>query len=581
MGEMFNKKFIIAALLAFLIVIGWDYFFLKDIREAEAVVVAKNAKVSSLISQNGTSSFVSGNQTSSSKLSSFPRIDISNSSISGSFSLQAGRIDDISLLHYKETLDKDSQNIHMFNKKGTYRAYFFESGWLSSSNIDLPDGETLWSLEKSSATSLTPKTPVNLFWKNSQGITFKKTISIDDSYMISIKDVVINNSGNDLTINPFSLIVRHGDPMVEDMFISHEGYVGYVGKSLERLDYKDVLKENYDFNTTGGYVGFTDKYWLAAIVIDKDESALARYISYKDSQKIDNFQVDAMGTDIKLANGEQVESISRVFVGPKEYKTLNEYDNMYNIGKFNDTIDFGWFFFFTKPMIQFLLFIQSIIGNFGFSILVFTVIIRAVILPIAYKSYVSMAKMKELQPKMKELKELYKGDMQKYNKEIANLYKKEKVNPLSGCLPLLLQIPIFFSIYKVIFISIEMRQAPFIGWVQDMSVMDPSNLFTLFGLIPITLPVFLHIGAWPIFMGVTMFFQQKLSNTQSLEPMQQKIMNMMPFVLVIVLGSFPVGLVIYWTWSNIISIIQQLIINKKVHNEFGLKNLRKKKVQAK
>ena len=576
MGEIFNKKFIIAALLAFLIVIFWDYFFLKDIRESEADSLANKATISSSNSQTATSVVVG---TSANNSYNFPRIEISNSSISGSLSLQAARIDDVSLLHYKETLDKNSQNIHLFNKKGTDKAYFFESGWLSSSKVDLPDSDTIWSLEKGSATKLTPETPVSLFWKNSKGITFKKIISIDELYMITVKDIVINNSGDELSINPFSLIVRHGDPEVEDMFISHEGFVGYVGESLERVDYSDVLKENYEFNTKGGYLGFTDKYWLSAIVIDKSETALARYISYKDSQKIDNFQVDAMGMDIKLGSGEQVENISRVFVGPKEYKTLNTYDDMYDIGKFNDTIDFGWFFFFTKPMIQFLLFIHSFIGNFGYSILIFTVIIRLVILPIAYKSYVSMAKMKELQPKMKELKELHKGDMQKYNKEIANLYKKEKVNPLSGCLPILLQIPIFFSIYKVIFISIEMRQAPFIGWVQDMSVMDPSNLFTLFGLIPITLPVFLHIGAWPIFMGVTMYFQQKLSNTQSLDPMQQKIMNMMPFVLVIVLGSFPVGLVIYWTWSNIISIFQQLIINKKVHNEFGLR--RKKHTKKK
>ncbi len=575
MSEIFNKKFIIVAILAFLIVISWDYFFLKDIREAEIASKA-NSYTSEVNSKSSLSKDSSEILAISSSYNS-PRINISNSSISGTLSLQAGRIDDISLLHYKETLDKNSQNIHIFSKKGTEDAYFFESGWLSASGIILPDSSSVWLLEKNSSTILTPKSEVNLFWKNSQGFTFKKNISIDDSYMITIKDIVVNNSGKEVTINPFSLIVRHGYPDVQDMFISHEGLVGYVNKSLERIKYGDVKKQTYEFNTKGGYIGFTDKYWLSAIVIDKSENALTRFLSYKDYQKIDNFQVDAMGMDIKLGNGEKFENITRLFVGPKEYNALNKYDDQYSIGKFNDTIDFGWFFFFTKPMIQFLLFIHSFIGNFGYSILIFTVIIRLVILPIAYKSYISMAKMKELQPKMKELKALHKGDMQKYNKEVAALYKKEKVNPLSGCLPILLQIPIFFSIYKVIFISIEMRQAPFIGWVQDMSVMDPTNLLTLFGLIPITLPAFLHIGAWPIFMGITMYFQQKLSTTQALEPMQQKIMNMMPFVLVIVLGSFPVGLVIYWTWSNIISIFQQLIINKKVHNEFGLRRKHKKK----
>lgn len=573
MGEIFNKKFIFAAIIAFLILALWDYFFLKDIREVEEIAKVNSTVNSSSIKPSAVLDTASSNQSSY----NYPRIDISNASVKGSLSLQAGRIDDISLLHYKETLDKDSPNIHIFSKKGADDAYFFESGWLSSSGIVLPDSNSVWTLEKGSATTLSASTPVTLLWKNSQGFTFKKIISIDDYYMITIKDIVINNSGKEVNINPFSLIVRHGDPDVADMFISHEGLIGNLNNSLEKIKYKDIKKETLQFDTRGGYIGFTDKYWLSAIIIDHDEDALTRFLSHKDSKKIFNYQVDAMGLDVKLNSGEKLENTTRVFIGPKEYKILNKYDDEYSIGKFNDTIDFGWFFFFTKPMLQFLLFIHSFVGNFGYSILIFTIIIRAVILPIAYKSYVSMAKMKELQPKMKELKTLYKGDPQKYNKEIASLYKKEKVNPLSGCLPLLLQIPIFFSIYKVIFVSIELRQAPFIGWIKDMSVMDPSNLLNLFGLIPITLPAFLHIGAWPIFMGITMYFQQKLSTTQALEPMQQKIMNMMPFVLVFVLGSFPAGLVIYWTWSNIVSILQQLIINKKVHNEFGLRRKRKPK----
>lgn len=252
-----------------------------------------------------------------------------------------------------------------------------------------------------------------------------------------------------------------------------------------------------------------------------------------------------------------------MFVGPKGYNVIHDFDAKYKIGKFDDTIDFGWFFFFTKPMIKFLLWIYHVVGSFGIAMLIFTIVIRAIILPIAYKSYVSMAKMKELQPKMKALKAMYKDDLQRYNKELMALYKKEQVNPLSGCLPILLQIPIFFSIYKVIFVSIELRHAPFFGWVKDMSAADPTNIFELFGLLPWDAPHFLHIGLWPILMGVSMYFQQKLSATNSLDPLQQKIMNLMPVVLVFVLSAFPVGLVIYWTWSNILSIIQQLIINKK------------------
>ncbi|MDR2008276.1 MAG: membrane protein insertase YidC [Alphaproteobacteria bacterium] len=576
MGDLFNKNFVIAAVIAFLIIVFWDNLFLKDIREQEAASSA--ATTATAVSSGASKQSIVAN-TATTQPQNLPRISISNSSVVGSLSMQAGRIDDISLLHFQETVDKNSPNIHLFNKKGTQNAYFFESGWLSENNITLPTADTIWSLEAGSSNKLTPETPVSLVWKNPQGITFRKHISIDDLYMITVKDEIVNNTKNELTINPFALIVRHGDPQTRDLFISHEGFVGHVGGSLERVKYKDTLSETFKFDTQGGWIGFTDQYWLSALVLDNSKNYTTRFLSYKDSQNINNFQLDSLGKDTKLLGGESFSKITRVFVGPKEYNILSKYDDMYNIGKFTDAIDFGWFFFITKPMMMFLLFLYGFIGNFGYTILVFTIIIRAIILPIAYKSYVSMAKMKELQPKMKELKTLHKGDMQKYNKEVANLYKKEKVNPLSGCLPLFLQIPIFFSIYKVIFISIEMRHAPFIGWIRDMSAMDPSNIFTLFGLIPINMPDFLHIGILPILMGVTMFFQQKLSMSQTLEPMQQRIMNLMPVVLVIVLASFPAGLVIYWIWSNIISIIQQLIINKTVHKEFGLRR-KKNKVKA-
>ncbi len=574
MEQIFNKKFWLASIVAFVLILLWDHFFLKDIREAEAI---KQTLQQQKVNQEASSPKKQAPQVLKSDLLSSARITIANNVIQGSISLQGARIDDILLNNYKETTAVDTDKIRIFNLKTSEKAHFFESGWLSK-DIDVPNANSVWIADEASNV-LSPNNSVTLSWSNSKGLTFKKTLSIDDFYVITITDSVINNSNTDVSLIPFSLIVREGFPNVEDNFISHEGFVGNLNNSLERVDYDDTVGKTYDYSTKGGYVGFTDKYWLSSIILDNETNYSARFLSYKNSYGNENFQTDVIAKEIKIFKNSAIEKTTRVFVGPKEYNLVHFYDEKYEIGKFDDVIDFGWFFFFTKPMIQFLLWIHSFIGNFGVSIMIFTIVIRALILPIAYKSYISMAKMKELQPKMKELKELNKGDMQKYNKEVMALYQKERVNPLSGCLPILLQIPIFFSIYKVIFISIEMRHAPFFGWIKDMSAKDPSNLLNLFGLIPVELPGFLHIGFWPIMMGVTMYFQQKISMSQSLDDIQKKVMNIMPFVLVIILAAFPVGLVIYWTWSNIISIIQQLIINKKVHSAYGLKNPLKRKAK--
>lgn len=568
MSDLFNKNFWIACIAAIVIIILWDTLFLKDAREKklaqkeQQLQTQQNDSISQLKTNNYSlqenNSVAENNIKASSK-----RIKIKNALIEGSLSLNAGRIDDISLLKYKETLAKDSPDVRIFDYKNNPKAYYFESGWVANSNVATPTSYTNW-VNTGKNEKLTPSTPVVLSYAKN-GLVYTKTISMDDQYVITIEDEVKNNSKNDIEIAPYSLILRHSDPNVQDLFISHEGFVGYLGKTLERVDYKDTLTKQYNYDTKGGYLGFTDKYWLAALLIDKNEQVDARFLSFQDAQRVNNYQADIKGLTVKLGTGEKAKTVSRVFVGPKEYKVIKGYNKEYSLGHFEDTIDFGWFFFFTKPMISFLLWIYHSTGNFGLAILIFTIVVRIVILPIAYKSYVSMAKMKELQPKMKSLKDLYASDQPKYHKELMALYKKEKVNPLSGCLPILLQIPIFFSIYKVIFVSIELRHAPFWGWISDMSAKDPTSVLNLFGLIPVTLPDILHIGAWPILMGISMFFQQKLATSQPLDGMQQKIMNFMPVVLVFALANFPAGLVIYWTWSNILSIIQQYIINKRVH----------------
>ncbi len=562
-SSMFSGKFWLAMVMAILLLILWDYFFLKDQREAEniknqEIIKAENKQLKNINIEKKINDLPKREDI----LLKTPRIVINNDVVNGSLSLFDGVIDDISLKKYKNSLEYKSQNVRIFDLQNTQNAYFFKSGWFSESEQKEIFLDGLW---KANALKLTPNNSITLT-SNKNGLIFKKIISIDNSYLITIVDEVINKSNKAISLVPYNYILRHNDPQVEDLFISHEGFVGDVAGTLERIDYKDVLTKSYEYKTSGGFIGFTDKYWLSAIVLSSNEENVS-FSSYKDSLGLNNYKVSSNGSVVRINPNDLYSITTKIFVGPKEYNVIKNYNTALNLSKFDDTIDFGWFFFFTKPMIKFLLWIHSLIGNFGLAILVFTIIIRLAILPIAYKSYVSMAKMKDLQPKMKSLKELYKSDMQRYNKELMDLYKKEQVNPLSGCLPILLQIPIFFSIYKVIFVSIEMRHAPFWGWIHDLSAMDNTNLFTLFGLLPWNTPDLLHIGVWPILMGLTMYIQQKLSTAQTLDKMQQRIMNMMPVFLTVVLAKFPVGLVIYWTWSNVLSIIQQYFINKKVHSD--------------
>ncbi len=567
MEGIFNKNFWLATLFAVVVMLLWDHFFLSKEREKRQLELAKNQISASINETNNSIKPVSTIKSEDNiKVSN---IIIKNDYVFGSLSLQNGRIDNIYLTKYHTDLDVNSPNVHLFVQKGTNDAYYFESGWLGN-NIN---NSYIW---KSTSKELTPQQPVVLT-RVIQGLEFTKTIYLDSKYMIKVVDKVVNTTSKKVDLSPYALITRHGDPDVQEMFINHEGFVGKLNSTLERVKYSDSLSKGYSYTTTGGYLGFTDKYFLSAIILDNNQNYKTRFLSFKDDFRVNNYQLDSQGATKTLAPGDVYESTVSVFVGPKEYNIIKNYEDTYKISNFDDTIDFGWFFFFTKPMIKFLLWIYHTIGSFGIAMLIFTVIIRAVIFPIAFKSYISMAKMRELAPKLKDLKKRYAKDMQSYNKQVMELYKKENVSPISGCLPLLLQIPIFFSIYKVIFISIELRHAPFFGWVHDLSAVDPTNLFNLFGLLPFNTPSFLEIGLWPILMGLSMYFQQKLSGNQALDPVQAKIMNFMPIVLTFVLAKFPVGLVIYWTWNNIISIIQQLVINKMVHKEFLNKKNKKHK----
>ncbi|AUG51830.1 membrane protein insertase YidC [Thalassospira marina] len=492
-------------------------------------------------------------------LASSPRIAIDTPRVKGSIRLVGGLIDDIQLQDYRETEDPQSPLIHVLNPAGSDDAYFGEFGWVAAdgSKVALPGNDTRWQAD---GEKLSADKPVTLSWDNGEGLVFKRTISIDENYMFSVKQSVTNNSGQDVSLYPYGLISRRGLPHTSGYYILHEGPIGVVDGSLKEISYKDLMEEDGTVSekSTGGWVGITDKYWLVALAPANDESLTARF-SHHNANNTDKFQADYLGSQRTIANGETASSESHMFAGAKEYNLLDAYADQYNIKLFDRAIDFGWFWFLTIPFFQILQWINHVIGNFGLSILAFTVLVKAVMFPLANKSYKSMSGMKKLQPKMTQIREQFADDRQRQQQEIMALYKREKINPASGCLPIVVQIPVFFALYKVLFVNIEMRHAPFFGWIQDLSAPDPTTLFNLFGLIDWTPPHMLMIGVWPLIMGITMFLQQKL-NPAPADPTQAKIMMFLPIIFTFMLAKFPAGLVIYWAWNNTLSIIQQRYI---------------------
>jgi YidC/Oxa1 family membrane protein insertase len=416
---------------------------------------------------------------------------------------------------------------------------------------------------------LTADDPVTLTWTNDAGLKFTRTVAVDENYMFTVTQRVENTSGEAVTLHPYALVSRHGTPQTSGFFILHEGPIGVFDDTLKEVDYDELREEGVISQTsTGGWIGITDKYWLAAVIpADQAAPIEARFVHHR-SDNIDIYQTDFMGGGVAIGPGETVESTSRIFAGAKRARLLDHYAQTYNIPHFDRAIDFGWFYFLTKPLFYFLIYIQSYVGNFGIAILVLTVVIKLVFFPLANKSYKAMSQMRRLQPEMLKLRERFGDDKMRLNQEMMALYKREKVNPASGCLPMVIQIPVFFALYKVLFVIIEMRHAPFFGWINDLSAPDPTSIFNLFGLIPIDLPQFLTIGAWPLIMGVTMFLQQRL-NPQPPDPVQARIFMVLPVVFTFMLAHFPAGLVIYWTWNNVLSIIQQWVIMRRTDGAGG------------
>jgi len=598
-----NRNTILAVILSGLVLIGWQYFYNAPQMEKQRAAQQAQSELAKPAPQPGTTTAPATtpqtgaapapsanapatNQPASaapvvgrdSAIASTPRVKIDTPRVTGSISLKGARIDDLSLVQFRETVDPSSPPIVLYSPSGTANPYYAEFGWVpaAGSTIKLPDRDTLWQQEGTG--SLTPSSPLTLKYDNGDGLTFRRTIAIDDRYLFSIKDDVTNVGNAPVTLYPFALISRHGTPQVAGYYILHEGLIGYLGdQGLQEYGYKKIDDAKaVSFKVTNGWLGITDKYWASALLPDTNAQLQARFSSNLVGS-IRTYQTDYLEDPQTIAIGGSASANARLFAGAKEASVvginfplagLGGYNKQLGLNHFDLLIDWGWFYFITKPMFLALDFFYHLVGNFGVSILLVTVLVKLLFFPLANKSYASMAKMKSVQPQLAALKERYPDDKVKQQQEMMEIYKKEKINPIAGCLPVALQIPVFFSLYKVLFVTIEMRHAPFFGWIKDLSAPDPTNLFNLFGLFPFDpthVPLFgyyLVLGVWPIIMGITMWFQMKLNPTPP-DPTQKMIFDWMPLIFTFMLAGFPAGLVIYWAWNNLLSVLQQSFIMRR------------------
>jgi YidC/Oxa1 family membrane protein insertase len=499
-----------------------------------------------------------------------PRLPINAPAVKGSVSLLGARLDDLVLTDYRETLAPDSPLVRLFEPRSDPKPYYVQYGWTAppGSSIKVPGLDALWT---ASDPELTPAHPVTLSWDNGAGLTFQIVLSVDDHYMFTVAQQVKNATGAPVALYPWARIRREYKPDVAGYYVLFEGLLGVVDGTLQETTYAKAISESktnngiaYTATSPGGWAGITDKYWLAALIPDQSLTSTVAF-RHTDANG-DDFQVDYVTQDAKtVPPGGDAAMTTRLFAGAKIVRLLDSYQERYGIPSFDKAVDFGWFYFLTKPIFFALDWLNAVLGNFGLAIMAFTVFVKLLFFPLANYSYRSMSKMKLLAPKMTALRERYKDDPAKLQSEMMTLYRAEKVNPASGCLPMIVQIPVFFSLYKVIFVTIEMRQAPFFGWIHDLSAIDPTNIFTLFGLIPwdpSTISPLLHMGVWPLIMGGTMYLQQKM-NPPPPDPVQAKLFQFMPIVFTFMMARFPAGLIIYWSWNNTLSVAQQWLIQRR------------------
>jgi YidC/Oxa1 family membrane protein insertase len=586
-----NRNVIIAIVLSMAVLFGWQFFVAGPQMEraqqqaqiaseqqaaADAALATPTTpgEAASTPAPTGTRVYADRAEA----LAASQRIAIETDDLSGSINLTGARIDDLRLRQYRETVDADSPIITLLTPAGLPHAYFAEEGWVpvAGSNVAVPTGQTVWTLEGAS-TTLTAETPVTLVWDNGEGLIFRRTISVDEHYLFTISQSIENQTQSDVALYPYARVIRHNTPQVANFFIQHEGPHGVLGdNNLISKKYSDLQNDRQvTLENTTGWLGFSDKYWATSVMPPAGTTLNARF-NWSNAGGYDDYQTSYVETTpVVIAAGATAERQSFLFAGAKEEAVISAYQTEYGFDRFDLLIDWGWLGFITKPMYYLLTFLNSIIGNFGVAVLAVTVIVKAIFFPLANRSYASMAAMRRVQPEMKAIQERLKDDRPAQQQAMMELYKKEKINPLSGCWPILIQIPVFFALYTVIFISLDMRHAPFFGWIQDLAAPDPTNIFTLFGLIPwdpTALPLigsFLHLGIWPVIMGLTMWVQMKL-NPPPPDPTQAMIFNWMPVIFTFMLGTFPAGLVIYWAWNNTLSVTQQWFIMKRHGAEVNL-----------
>ena len=619
-----QKNLILAVALSMMVLLGWQLFFVnpKTKEDQERRKQEQTTQVVPGVSAPGAPGAVPGSaptapgalpvpgipslQTTVTRpqaIAATPRLAIATPSLIGSINLRGGRIDDLSLVKYRDTTAVKSPYVILLSPSHAPEPLYSEFGWLAAqgTTTKLPDHTTDWSIE--SGATLSPTTPVMLRWDNGAGQVFRRRVSIDDKYMFTIEDSVENTGAAAIALNHNASISRQGTPKIEGFYILHEGVVGVAAEKLHEIAYAELLKgvaegrsltKTFE-KTQGSWFGITDKYWAAALIPDAKsivEALITGYNKPSGPTSKESYQINYL-TPVTVAPQASHSVATRLFAGAKEVNTIEAYEKALGIAKFDLMIDWGIFYFITKPMFHVIDWLATMFGNWGFvanfglAILATTVLVKAAFFYLANKSYASMAKMKKLQPEMEKIRERFKDDRARQQQEMMALYKTQKINPMAGCLPIVVQIPVFFALYKVLFISLDMRHAPFYGWIRDLSAPDPTTIFNLFGLLPFdptVVPVvgpFLHVGLWPIIMGATMWFQMQL-NPQQPDPMQQKIFAWMPVMFTFMLAAFPVGLVIYWAWNNILSLMQQYVINKKHGAEIHLwKNMGLESIQKK
>ena len=575
-----NKNLILATVLSFLVILGWfvagPMLFPKWFPEAQQQ--AEGTAPASGTTAEGTGAPAAATATATAPqetatATEAPRLTIDTPMLGGTISTEGARIDDITLKTYRETVDPASPEVHVLSPVGKDFPYYALFRWAPGTGLaeaDVPNAKTPWQVV--SGDTLTPDQPVTLQWQNGKGLTFTRTIAVDSKFMFTVTDKVANSGTAEVSLYPYSSLTRVGLPPMKSIYVVHEGVVRRTDGTLEEIKYKDVTKlpevvaeaanAEVTQGTTDGWIGFTDHYWMSTLIPEQGKpwTAATKYLPASNI-----YQTEVRQPVMTLAPGATVETATRLFAGAKEWETIRDYQDKAGIPGFIDSIDWGWFYFLTKPIFRVLHWLHGLIGNMGLAIIALTFVLKVLVLPLAYKSYVSMARMKELQPEMEALKERAGEDKQKLQREMMQLYKDKKVNPAAGCLPILIQIPIFFSLYKVIFVTLELRQAPFFGWLKDLSMPDPSSLYNLFGALPWaappagTLTHTIFIGALPILLGISMWLQQKL-NPAPADPVQQQVFAWMPWVFMFMLGSFASGLVLYWITNNTITFLQQYAI---------------------